>query len=161
MTELSTGVGLAAAFGAGLASFLSPCVLPLIPSYLTYITGLSLEDVSKSRRASLVHALLFVLGFTIIFVAFGAIATGFGRLLLSYRYAISRVGGILVIIFGLYLIGALNITAFTRGFRCRIRARASRPFKRGICTSINTRSNGLGDSVYFSTASSPLTASTI
>ncbi len=120
MTELSSGVGLAAAFAAGLASFLSPCVLPLIPSYLTYITGLSLEDVSKSRRASLVHALLFVLGFTIIFVAFGAIATGFGRLLLSYRYAISRVGGILVIIFGLYLIGALNITAFMRDRRIHL-----------------------------------------
>jgi cytochrome c-type biogenesis protein len=120
MTELSSGVGLAAAFGAGLASFLSPCVLPLIPSYLTYITGLSLEDVSKSRRASLVHALLFVLGFTMIFVAFGAIATGFGRLLLSYRYAISRIGGILVIIFGLYLIGALNITAFMRDRRIHL-----------------------------------------
>ena len=88
MTELSSGVGLAAAFCAGLASFLSPCVLPLIPSYLTYITGLSLEDVSKSRRASLVHALLFVLGFTIIFVAFGALwlsFTGFYLLFKSFR----------------------------------------------------------------------------
>ncbi len=120
MTELSSGVGLAAAFGAGLASFLSPCVLPLIPSYLTYITGLSLEDVSKSRRASLVHALLFVLGFTMIFVAFGAIATTFGRLLLAYRYTISMVGGILVIVFGLYLIGVLNITAFMRDRRIHL-----------------------------------------
>ena len=64
-------LGIAIAFTAGLLSFLSPCVLPLIPSYVTFITGLSLEDVQKSRRAALVHSLLFVLGFTLIFLALG------------------------------------------------------------------------------------------
>ena len=67
-------LGIAIAFTAGLLSFLSPCVLPLIPSYVTFITGLSLEDVQKARRAALIHSLLFVLGFTLIFLALGATA---------------------------------------------------------------------------------------
>src|SRR5438067_12125236 len=61
-----------AAFGAGVASFLSPCVLPLIPSYVTFITGMTLEDVSRARRTALVHALLCVLGCSLIFIARGA-----------------------------------------------------------------------------------------
>ena len=65
------------AFTAGLLSFLSPCVLPLVPSYLTFITGLGLEDVSRSRRTTVTHALLFVLGFSLIFVAMGAGAHGY------------------------------------------------------------------------------------
>ena len=60
------------AFTSGLLSFLSPCVLPLIPSYVTFITGLSLDDVQKARRAALIHSLLFIAGFTMIFLAFGA-----------------------------------------------------------------------------------------
>jgi cytochrome c-type biogenesis protein len=111
----SSGVfGLALAFSSGLLSFLSPCVLPLIPSYVTFITGLSLEDVTKARRTAIIHALLFVFGFTLIFMALGAAATAFGRLLLAQRFWISRVGGVLIIIFGLYLLGVLNITAFMR-----------------------------------------------
>ncbi len=109
MTQESAGVGLAIAFSAGLLSFLSPCVLPLIPSYVTFITGLSFEDVTKSRRTALVHSLLFILGFTLIFLALGAVATGFGRMLLANRFWLSRIGGTLVIVFGLYLLGVLNI----------------------------------------------------
>ena len=75
--------GIAIAFTAGLLSFLSPCVLPLIPSYVTFITGLSLEDVQKARRAALIHSLLFVLGFTLIFIALGATATAVGQ---SYKH---------------------------------------------------------------------------
>jgi cytochrome c-type biogenesis protein len=105
----SAGVGLAIAFSAGLLSFLSPCVLPLIPSYVTFITGLSFEDVTKSRRTALIHSLLFILGFTLIFLALGAVATGFGRMLLANRFWLSRIGGTLVIVFGLYLLGVLNI----------------------------------------------------
>ena len=71
-----TSLGLTIAFTAGLLSFLSPCVLPLIPSYVTFITGLSLEDVQKARRAALIHSLLFVLGFTMIFLALGADGDG-------------------------------------------------------------------------------------
>jgi cytochrome c-type biogenesis protein len=114
------GLGVFIAFSAGLLSFLSPCVLPLIPSYLTFITGLSLEDVTKARRTALVHALLFVAGFTLIFVALGATATTLGRLLLRYRYLVSSVGGALIIVFGLYLLGVLNIGAFMRERRVHL-----------------------------------------
>ena len=64
-------IGLVVAFTAGLLSFLSPCVLPLIPSYITFITGMSLDEVRRSRGTVLVHSLLFILGFTLIFVVFG------------------------------------------------------------------------------------------
>jgi cytochrome c-type biogenesis protein len=108
------------AFGAGLASFLSPCVLPLIPSYVTFITGMTLDDVARARRTALVHALLFVLGFSLIFLALGASATLLGRLLVTYRVWISRVGGLLVLAFGLYLLGVFNLGAFARERRVHI-----------------------------------------
>jgi cytochrome c-type biogenesis protein len=120
VNDSAGGLGIVIAFTAGLLSFLSPCVLPLIPSYVTFITGLSLEDVTKARRTALVHALLFILGFTMIFVALGATATTLGRLLLTYRYWVSRIGGVLVIVFGLYLLGALDISAFMRERRVHL-----------------------------------------
>ena len=113
-------IGLALAFSAGLLSFLSPCVLPLIPSYLTFVTGVGLDDLGSARRAALVHALLFVLGFTLIFVALGASATVLGRLLVAYRQWITRVGGALVILFGLYLLGAVRVSAFERERRVHL-----------------------------------------
>jgi cytochrome c-type biogenesis protein len=113
-------VGIAIAFGAGLASFLSPCVLPLIPSYVTFITGMTLEDVPRARRVALVHALLFVLGFSLIFLALGASATLLGRLLVAYRVWISRIGGVLVLVFGLYLLGLFNLGALSRERRVHI-----------------------------------------
>jgi cytochrome c-type biogenesis protein len=120
MNDASANLGIVIAFTAGLLSFLSPCVLPLIPSYVTFITGLSLEDVTKARRTALVHSLLFILGFTLIFVALGATATTLGRMLLRYRYLVSEAGGALVIVFGLYLIGVLNIPAFMRERRVHL-----------------------------------------
>lgn len=108
------------AFGAGLASFLSPCVLPLIPSYVTFITGMTLDDVARAKRTALIHSLLFVLGFSLIFLALGASATLLGRLLVTYRVWISRVGGVLVLIFGLYLLGVFNLGAFARERRVHI-----------------------------------------
>ena len=117
-------IGLALAFSAGLLSFLSPCVLPLIPSYLTFVTGVGFEDLSRKRRSSLVHALLFVAGFTLIFIALGASATVLGRLLLHYRVWITRLGGALVILFGLYLIGVVRVAAFDRERRVHL---ASKP----------------------------------
>jgi cytochrome c-type biogenesis protein len=107
-------VALTVAFGAGLASFLSPCVLPLIPSYITFITGMTLDDVQRARRVALVHAVLFVVGFSLIFLALGASATFLGRLLVTYRVWISRIGGLLVLAFGLYLLGVFNLDAFSR-----------------------------------------------
>ena len=116
----SSSIGLAVAFTAGLLSFLSPCVLPLIPSYITFITGLGLDDVQHARRAALVHGVLFVLGFSIIFVALGATATMLGTVLGTNRRWISRVGGVVIIMFGLYLLGALNIGLFARERRMHL-----------------------------------------
>jgi cytochrome c-type biogenesis protein len=118
--EGTASFGIAISFTAGLLSFLSPCVLPLIPSYLTFITGLSLEDVQKSRRSALIHSLLFVAGFTLIFLALGASATVLGRVLLTQRDWLNRIGGTIVIVFGLYMLGAFNITAFSRERRLHI-----------------------------------------
>ena len=100
--------GLLVAFSAGLLSFLSPCVLPLVPSYVTFITGLSLEEVRTSRRTALIHALLFVLGFSLIFITLGATASVLGRVLFVARVWIARLGGALIIVFGFYLLGVFN-----------------------------------------------------
>ena len=113
-------VGIAISFTAGVLSFLSPCVLPLIPSYVSFITGLSLDDVQRSRRIALVHSLLFVTGFTLVFLALGATATVLGRVLFQYRDWVGRIGGVLVIVFGLYLLGIFNIGAFARERRVHI-----------------------------------------
>lgn len=118
--EESATFGLAISFTAGLLSFLSPCVLPLIPGYVTFITGLSLEDVQKARRSALTHALLFVAGFSLIFLALGATATILGRLLLVHRDWITRIGGVLIIVFGLYLLGAFNFGPFARERRLHL-----------------------------------------
>jgi cytochrome c-type biogenesis protein len=112
--------GLTISFTAGLLSFLSPCVLPLVPSYITFITGMSLEDVQHARRSALVHALLFVAGFSTIFILLGAGATALGQVLRSYETWITRLGGILVIVFGLYLLGVFNIAAFSQERRLHL-----------------------------------------
>ena len=113
-------IGIVIAFTAGLLSFLSPCVLPLVPSYVTFITGLSVEDVSKSRRIAVTHALLFVAGFTIIFMLLGAGATTLGFVVKQQRVWLARIGGALIIVFGLYLLGVLNIGAFGRERRVHL-----------------------------------------
>jgi cytochrome c-type biogenesis protein len=113
-------VGIAISFAAGLLSFLSPCVLPLIPSYVTFVTGLTLEDVQRSRRIALIHSLLFVLGFTLVFLALGATATTLGRMLGYNREWVGRVGGVLVIILGLYLLGVLNFGIFSQERRLHL-----------------------------------------
>ena len=118
--ESSATLGLLVAFSAGLLSFLSPCVLPLVPSYVTFITGMSLEDVQRTRRTAMAHALLFVLGFTLIFLALGAGATVLGSVLRVHREWIARVGGALVIVFGLYLLGVFNVGAFARERRVHL-----------------------------------------
>ena len=112
------------AFSAGLLSFLSPCVLPLIPSYATYVTGMSLDDLTevgrdraRQRRAVLVHGTLFVLGFTLVFMALGAGSTMFGAMLRHYREWIERIGGIMLIVFGLWLLGIFRLAITRREFR--------------------------------------------
>ncbi len=107
----STSLGITISFTAGLLSFLSPCVLPLIPSYVSFITGLSLDDIQRSRRVTLIHSLLFIAGFTIVFLLLGATATVLGQVLLRQREWVGRIGGVLVIVLGLYLLGVFNIGA--------------------------------------------------
>lgn len=113
--ELSQQVSLVVAFVGGLASFLSPCVLPLIPSYLSYITGLSFEELveqraeGKGRRKVVAHALLFILGFSLGFVSLGASFGLLGQILFAYRKALQIGGGLLLIGFGLSIIGLLQL----------------------------------------------------
>ncbi len=97
------------AFVAGLLSFLSPCVLPLVPSYVGFITGMTLPEVSGRRHAALLHALLFVAGFSLVFVLLGASATALGRALNYYQVWLQRVGGVLIIIFGLLCLGVFKV----------------------------------------------------
>ena len=98
----------ALAFVAGLLSFLSPCVLPLIPSYVGFLTGLTLEELEVRRGTALAHALWFVAGFSLIFIALGATASALGVLLLRSQVWIGRIGGGVVILFGLYLLGVVR-----------------------------------------------------
>lgn len=107
-------------FTAGVLSFLSPCVLPLIPSYVSFITGLSLDDVQSARRVALIHALLFVTGFTIVFLALGATATVVGQIFHQQRAWVGRIGGVLVIVLGLYLLGVFNFAFLTRERRIHV-----------------------------------------
>jgi cytochrome c-type biogenesis protein len=100
----------ALAFVAGLLSFLSPCVLPLVPSYVGFLTGLSLEELEGRRggRTVLIHALWFIAGFSGVFIALGATASALGALLIRAQVWIGRIGGVVVIVFGLYLLGVLR-----------------------------------------------------
>jgi cytochrome c-type biogenesis protein len=116
----SVSLGITISFTAGLLSFLSPCVLPLIPSYVSFITGLALDDVQRARRVTFIHSLLFVGGFTIVFLVLGATATVLGQLLLRHRDWVGRVGGVLVIVLGLYLLGVLNIGALAQERRLHL-----------------------------------------
>ncbi len=111
---MGESLGVAVSFSAGLFSFLSPCVLPLFPSYLSFITGMSVADLTAdlggaARRRVLFHALAFILGFSAVFVALGASFSAAGQLLLDYREWIRRIGGLLIIVFGLYIVGLLRI----------------------------------------------------
>jgi cytochrome c-type biogenesis protein len=106
-------VSLLAALLAGAVSFLSPCVLPLVPGYLSYVTGRSVDELRarshRERIAILRASLAFVLGFSTVFVALGASATAVGRLLLAYKLEANLVGGVIIIVFGLFLTGLLNL----------------------------------------------------
>lgn len=103
------------AFTAGFLSFVSPCVLPLVPSYVSYITGLSFEELSSDKNhqrvlwTTLKSTLLFMAGFSAVFIAFGASATVIGQALLTHQEALRQIGGALIILFGLYVMGALKL----------------------------------------------------
>ena len=97
------------ALSAGLISFLSPCVLPLIPGYVSYISGSSLNELVESKETNIFPIILFSLGFSIVFISFGATATYLGSLVLDYSYELRIIAGSLIIIFSLQIMGLLNI----------------------------------------------------
>ena len=112
MPELSN-IGIISAFAAGRISFLSPCVLPLVPGYISYIAGgaslsTRTEAIRVGRLSSLGFSLCFVLGFTTVFVLLGASATALGQVLLGYRFEMNLIGGGIVILFGLFMLGTLR-----------------------------------------------------
>src|SRR5689334_2535080 len=104
-----------AVFFAGIVSFLSPCVLPLVPGYISLISGASIEELqAKDRKVLntvLLHSIMFILGFTLVFVVLGAVATGVGQLTREYKKYLTWVAGAVVIIFGLHLTGIFKIKA--------------------------------------------------
>jgi cytochrome c-type biogenesis protein len=107
MVDLSL-IGIVTAFAAGVISFLSPCVLPLVPGYVSFVAGSSLEDLRDGqapRGQALLLALTFVLGFSVVFVSLGAGATYLGGLLLTYKYELGIVAGVIVTLFGLHMLG--------------------------------------------------------
>lgn len=108
---MSASIGVAGAFFAGVLSFLSPCVLPLVPGYLSFITGYSYDQLQGSSRWSkvLVPSLLFVTGFTIVFVSLGATASTLGSILLSYREILQVLAGIMIFLLGLFLSGIIKL----------------------------------------------------
>jgi cytochrome c-type biogenesis protein len=115
MSATMPNVTIVAALLAGMLSFLSPCVLPLVPPYLVYLTGASLERFADKeaapvvRRQTMVAALLFVLGFATVFVAFGASASAIGALLHAYSYVLGKVAGVIIILMGLHFLGVTRI----------------------------------------------------
>ncbi len=121
-----------AVFIAGVISFLSPCVLPLVPGYVSYIAGQSMPDSSTSRAMvvrvrALALSACFVLGFATIFIILGASATALGQALISYRYELNLIGGLVVIGFGLFATGLLRPSWLQRDFRFDIVLPGGRP----------------------------------
>ncbi|HIE07121.1 MAG TPA: cytochrome c biogenesis protein CcdA [Desulfarculaceae bacterium] len=117
--ESTSQVSLLIAFMAGVFSFISPCVLPLIPSYLTYITGISFDELVDNRsqsvrRRTLFHSLFFILGFTLVFVALGASATYVGAFFQENQVLIRRIGGVIVILLGIHITGVIKLNLLER-----------------------------------------------
>lgn len=108
------------AFMAGVLSFLSPCVLPLVPSYVSFITGMSFEDLTGStdrkrvRNLTITNSLVFIAGFSAVFIALGASSSAAGQILFQYQAWIRIIGGILIIIFGLFISGFLKLDFLMR-----------------------------------------------
>jgi cytochrome c-type biogenesis protein len=119
------------AFTAGLLTFLSPCLLPLIPSFIAYITGVSFADLkdagkkSEVRKKTIIHSLLFILGFSIIFILLGLTATFIGKALFQYQKAMRIGGGALIILFGLYLTGIIKLDFLAKERRLNVSAKGA------------------------------------
>ncbi|MFQ5763396.1 MAG: cytochrome c biogenesis CcdA family protein [Rhodospirillales bacterium] len=116
------GIGIVSAFLAGLVSFLSPCVLPMVPGYVSYVAGRSLEDLTgskllRTRIAVIGLSASFVLGFSAVFIALGASATALGQLFQSYRYQADLIAGGIVMLFGFHMMGVFRFAWLNREWR--------------------------------------------
>lgn len=128
--SLDVQVSFPLAFLAGLVSFLSPCVLPVVPSYVAFVSGLTLEELSRgplgaARRAAVLHSTLFVLGFSAVFMTMGTAATALGATIVGLLPWLNRVGGAIIALFGVYLLGLLPIPALARDLRVHPHMRPS------------------------------------
>jgi len=124
---VSANVNILTAFLAGIVSFVSPCVLPLIPAYLSFLTGSSLEELKTqsdvgSRARVMFHALAFVAGFTVVFMAIGLSASAIGSAFVNYKDWIARIGGVVVIVLGLNMIGLFRIPMLMMDKRVQVRS---------------------------------------
>jgi cytochrome c-type biogenesis protein len=114
------------AFSAGVFSFLSPCVLPLVPSYLSFITGMSVDELESAvagRGRVIGHSMAFILGFSMVFVGMGASFSILGQALVDYRDLIRQIGGALIIVFGLYIAGVLRLGWLGRYRQVQLRSK--------------------------------------
>jgi len=122
----------AVAFAAGLLSFLSPCVLPLIPSYVGFLTGMTVEEVERRRWTALLHGVWFVAGFSLVFILLGAAASAVGNVLRDYQLWLGRIGGVLLILFGAYLLGILRPAFLMREWRIQLARKPIGYFGSGV-----------------------------
>jgi cytochrome c-type biogenesis protein len=137
---MEENVTLLAAFGAGLLSFISPCVLPLVPGYLSYVSGLSLDELRgtgaarataaapSTRSRVVVASLAFILGFSLVFVALGATASAAGQFLIERLPILSRIAGAVIILFGLHTMGVLRIEWLYQTKQVQTRRKPAGPF---------------------------------
>lgn len=121
----ATTVSFALAFAAGLASFLSPCVLPIVPGYVTFVTGVTFDDLEgpsagTARKRAALHAGLFILGFSLLFIILGASATALGGVVRRLLPVIQQVGGVVIVVFGLYMLGVVKLPGLMRERRMQL-----------------------------------------
>ncbi len=132
MLEIA-GIGILAAFLAGVVSFLSPCVLPLVPGYVSYVAGRSLDEIRHEQAINKRFAVLglsfaFVLGFSTVFISLGASASAVGSLFSAYRFEASSTAGAVIILFGLHMMGVLRFNVLNRDMRFMPQIPGGRPF---------------------------------
>jgi len=129
-----------AAFVAGLISFLSPCVLPLVPGYVSLISGAGVEELkvqdNRLLRRVMLQSIMFILGFSVVFITLGALSTSVGQLLARYKSTLAQVAGVVIILFGLHLTGIFRINALYADKRLH-GVRAGR--RRGVRLSLDSR----------------------
>lgn len=126
----AASVSLPFAFFAGLVSFLSPCVLPVVPAYVSFVSGLTMDELSDgstaaARRTAVLHAVLFILGFLLVFMTLGASATAAGQAFNRFLPTLTRVGGVVVILLGILLLDWVRLPPLARDVRIHLRSKPS------------------------------------